>query len=245
MTEEALNQDQARHSGTQLPQWQRPTRYMAAAFLLVAIALAAVAVLPVVDVVALGFIFSFLFYLPLRSLGRRFPRRYVLVLLLFYLLVVVVFVLLLVVGFRFFSSSVAALADDLQGAAAGTEQRGGSLAGLLDEGAATVARWLSESLLSVLAGTVGLIVLVATALFFSLLLLLNLHGARGALAARLPDPFYSEFALILTKLDRVWVGYLTAQIIYSTLLALFPLARPLPRLAAGSRPSCSRDSGRT
>jgi predicted PurR-regulated permease PerM len=221
MSEGVLNQDQAKGADPQLPQWQRPTRYLAAAFLVATLALALVALLPVVDVVALGFIFSFLFYLPLRSLGRRFPRRYTLVLLGFYVLVVVVFALLVVVGFRFFSRSVTALIDELGDALAGMESGGDSLADLLADGVSTFGKWLIELLLSGIGGALGLIVLTATALFFSLLLLYNLHGARGALAGWVPGQYYGDFATILTKLDRVWVGYLTAQVIYGTLLALF------------------------
>ena len=57
------------------PQWEKPARYMAAVFLVVATAVLLIALVPVADMVALGFIVAFLLYLPARGLVGRTPPK--------------------------------------------------------------------------------------------------------------------------------------------------------------------------
>ena len=58
------------------PQWEKAARYRAAVFLVVAASLLLIALVPVADMVALGFIVAFLLYLPVRGLYLHFSLRF-------------------------------------------------------------------------------------------------------------------------------------------------------------------------
>jgi predicted PurR-regulated permease PerM len=73
------------------------------------------------------------------------------------------------------------------------------------------------SLLGRLVQGIGLAV---TALILSLMLLLNLHQARGFLADWIPARHQAETAQLLLNLDRIWVGYIFANVIYGAVVGL-------------------------
>jgi predicted PurR-regulated permease PerM len=60
-------------------------------------------------------------------------------------------------------------------------------------------------------------------LLFSFFLMLDLNRGRGVLVDWVPPEYHREITLLLSKLDGIWVGYITAQVIYGTLLAAFSL----------------------
>jgi hypothetical protein len=126
-------------------------------FLVVTVALALVVLLPVVDLVALGFILAFLFYL----------------------LVVVVLAALLVVGARTLSRAAEELVAGLKGASAELENVEAGLSGMLGDGASEVSAWLVQPVRAVLGGAIQAIALLAAALFFSFLLLINTISYLG------------------------------------------------------------------
>jgi predicted PurR-regulated permease PerM len=80
-----------------------------------------------------------------------------------------------------------------------------------------------RSLISLTTGLAGLIAVLVSALLFSLFLMLDLNRGRGVLADWLPPAYHREILLLLRRLDGVWVGYITAQVIYGALLAVFSL----------------------
>jgi predicted PurR-regulated permease PerM len=201
-------------------QWAKATRYVAAAFLVVAVVLLLLFLLPIINTVALGFIIAFLMYLPIRAMVGRTSLQYRLVVILVYVLLLIIWAL---VVFRL----VQHLADGAGQLAAALNQAVTELendANILRRAGVTAGGWLSTSLLSLISGAVELIGTQIVAMFFSFLLLLAMGTARGTLASWIPPRYRRESTLLLMKLDQVWVGYLVAQVIYGTALAVFSFA---------------------
>ena len=88
MSSDSPPQSNIAAAGEQPAQWPRAARYMAAAFLVIAIGVLLVFLVPVISTVALGFIFAFLMYLPIRALLEHTHMRYPLAVVLLYLLLV-------------------------------------------------------------------------------------------------------------------------------------------------------------
>jgi predicted PurR-regulated permease PerM len=99
------------------------------------------------------------------------------------------------------------------------------LSGQLLEVVPNLLALVTNALVSVASGLAGVVGLLGSALIFSLFLMLDLGGARGTLAEWVPTRFHREITLLLMRLDRVWVGYMLAQVIYGTLLALVSLVQ--------------------
>ena len=66
-------------------QWSLPARYLAAVMLLLLVALGALFLLPLLEVLFLAFLISFLLFIPARALGRRTLLSYSLIVVLFFL----------------------------------------------------------------------------------------------------------------------------------------------------------------
>ena len=206
-------------------QWNKPARYSAAVFLVVATAILLIALLPVADMVALGFIIAFLLYLPVRGLVRRTGRSYTLVVVLLDVLRVVVVVLGLSVVVPYFVNEVDELSVSFEDASARLEIPENELLGQLLEAVPNFLAVVTRALISVASGLAGVVGLVGSALIFSLFLMLDLGKARGTLAKWVPTRFHRDITLLLMRLDRVWVGYLLAQVIYGSLLFLVSLVQ--------------------
>jgi predicted PurR-regulated permease PerM len=194
---------------------------MAAAFLIVAIAVLLLFLVPVIDTVALGFIIAFLMYLPIRALIRRSSIGYSLAVILLYLLLVVIIVVIGITAFSVFTKQSGALSAALETAIAEIEVNEDALDQLLARVGTSAGAWLAETLASTVSGVLELLGVVLAGLFFSLLLLLAMGNAKGALAGWVTPRSERESTLMLMKLDRVWVGYMVAQVIYGTALAIF------------------------
>jgi predicted PurR-regulated permease PerM len=201
-------------------QWARTTRYLAAAFLIVAIGVLLLFLIPVIHTVALGFIIAFLMYLPIRALTRRSSIRYSLAVILLYVLLVVIIVVIGVTAFSVFSKQSDTLSAALEAAIADIEEHEDALDQLVARVGSSAGAWLAEALASTVSGVLGLLGLVLAGLFFSFLLLLAMGNAKGALADWITPRSDRESILLLMKLDQVWVGYLVAQVIYGTALAV-------------------------
>ena len=201
-------------------QWAKTTRYMAAAFLIVAIGVLLLFLIPVIHTVALGFIIAFLMYLPIRALTRRSSIRYSLAVILLYVLLVVIIVVIGVTAFSVFSKQSDTLSAALEAAIADIEEHEDALDQLVARVGSSAGAWLAEALASTVSGVLGLLGLVLAGLFFSFLLLLAMGNAKGALADWITPRSDRESILLLMKLDQVWVGYLVAQVIYGTALAV-------------------------
>ena len=199
-------------------QWEKPARYVGAVVLLIGTVLVLTFITPVLPMVSLGFIFAFLMYVPARAMVRRGPMRYPLVVVLLYLLLLVLLGWVISAGISSLAGGVSHLSADIQSGDLSLQIPDNVVERQLAQGASTVAQAVLKILLSLTSSLTGMIGLVGAALFFSLFLLLDLGKARGALADWVLPGYQREIGLLLRKLDRIWVGYLTAQIIYGAIL---------------------------
>ncbi len=200
--------------------WPAPIRYILAVLLL----LTAIAVLaflkPVYSTIGLGFIFALLFYGPVQRVAQLVGGRYALGTALFYLLVAVLLIALMWGAIDLLISRGEDLAKYLQIGARNIQAWRGGVPEKLADAAGQAAVWLAGNLLRLSAGAASLIGQVAISLFFSFLLLLNLYQARGSLRGWVSGQLETEVRQTLEKLDRIWIGYLTAQVIYGAVLAI-------------------------
>lgn len=199
--------------------WSAPTRYVLAVLLLLTTIAVLLFLKPVYSTIGLGFIFAFLLYAPIQRVGKLVGGRYALGAGLFYLLIVAVLGGLIWGGVDLLSIRGQQLARLLQVGAENIQAWRSGLPKWLAEYLAQIAVWLAGNLIRVVARVGSLIGQIVISLFFSFLLLLNLYQARGSLKGWFSGQLESEFHQILQKLDDVWLGYLTAQVIYGGVLA--------------------------
>jgi predicted PurR-regulated permease PerM len=107
-------------------------------------------------------------------------------------------------------------------AIAAVETHENAIKQLIADLGASAGAWLAATLESLVSGALGLIGLAAGALFFSFLLLLAMGKAQGRLSGWVPSRYRRETTLLLTKLDHIWVGYMSSQVVYGAALAVFP-----------------------
>ena len=77
----------------QEPLWERPSRYLAAGFLIVALVGLSLLLKPVFSMVAAGFVFAFLFYKPVNWLATRLKVRYLVGGVIFYIVAIILAIL--------------------------------------------------------------------------------------------------------------------------------------------------------
>jgi predicted PurR-regulated permease PerM len=206
------------------PQWDKGTRYLAAAFLVIATALLLIGLVPVISMVAMGFIIAFLIYIPIRAVMRRAPGvHYSFAVVVFYLVVVLVVGALIYFGVSYFVDRVGELSISFEDASVELEIPENELTGQLLQALTKVLAAVIQAMLSLTSGVAGLIGVLVSALLFSFFLMLDLNRGRGVLVDWVPPEYHREMTLLLRKLDGIWVGYITAQVIYGTLLAVFSL----------------------
>jgi predicted PurR-regulated permease PerM len=206
------------------PQWEKGARYLAAAFLVITTALLLLGLVPVISMVAMGFIIAFLIYIPIRAVMRRGPGiHYSFAVVVFYVLIVLVTVVLLYVGISHLVDGVSELSISFEDARAELEIPENELTGQLLQALLKILAAVIQAMLSLTSGVAGLVGVLVSALLFSFFLMLDLNRGRGVLVDWVPPEYHREITLLLSKLDGIWVGYITAQVIYGSLLAAFSL----------------------
>jgi predicted PurR-regulated permease PerM len=200
-------------------EWSTPARYLAIVLLLITLLVMVIFIKPVFATVGLGFIFALIFHAPIKWLSKFLKGKYNLATLVFCLLVAIVIILLILVALGYLVDNGNSLREQLS-AALDSFTLPPTIPESITNAIQQFAGWYRDTLASLIIGIVGFIGLVFVALFFSALLLINLNQARGSLAKVIPDSHQNEIQRILTNLDGVWAGYMTAQIIYATVLAI-------------------------
>lgn len=191
----------------------------------------------IASVLILGFLIAFLIYGPVQWLTRRMRSRRVVPVALIYGLIGVLYLLVVGWGTVWLIDRAHEIAAALDAAAealkvSASQPASGTLAtslGALDPGRwlPQVSQWMHQ-LIADLVGPlatglsliVGVVALVGTALFFAFWLELHLTRSGGALRAAVPEAFGDEVAILLGRLDGVWVGYIRAMVIYGGLLII-------------------------
>lgn len=238
MPEESITQNSSVPYEEGIPQWDKPVRYMAAAFLAVGVSLLLLFLLPVLQMVLLGFIIAFLMYPPISRIVRRTGLRHPLTVILFYLLLIIFLIAILITLGSFLIDGLQGLWATVQATQPRLEMPDNSVLRQIAQAAPQFLGEVIKALLSVFTDIAGLIGLVGAAVLFSFFLLMDLNKAQGTLADWVPFRFHREIGLLLTRLDHIWVGYLLAQVIYATALAGLSLVQyylmgvPFPALMA-------------
>jgi predicted PurR-regulated permease PerM len=222
MSDEPASQTGSVPLENRIPLWEKPARYSAAFLLLIGIVLSLILVVPVLDMVALGFLIAFVMYLLVRGFARRVPTSYTVVLLLLYLAWIVLLVVLFVNLAGYLVEQIDQLFISLEEAMAGTEPSGDFPMDQLLGAAKDTAGWLLriKNLFAAALGFVNRLVLFGTALLFSFFLLIDLNKGRGSLSDWVPLRYRREVTLLLMQLDHIWSGYLVAQFLYGMALAV-------------------------
>jgi predicted PurR-regulated permease PerM len=199
--------------------WSTPARYLAIVLLLITLVVMVIFIKPVFATVALGFIFALIFYAPINWMSKLFKGKYGLATIVFCLLVAIVIILLILGALGYLVNNGNSLGEQLS-SVLDSFTLPDTIPESITNAIQQFAAWYRDALASLILGIVGFIGLVFVALFFSALLLININQARGGLAKVIPDPHQNEIHRILNNLDGVWAGYMTAQIIYATVLAI-------------------------
>jgi predicted PurR-regulated permease PerM len=160
----------------------------------------------------LGFLIAFLFYRPIRWLGKRirFRRASAVV----HLGLMTLLIAIIVWGLGFLAPEVASYEQALS-------------QNVADSGLAAVVQALQSSgVPGSLAGSIrGLITSVVSlvgvafiAIIFSFWLVNDLWKARGIAASMFDGAGLRQAAVLLHRIDQIWIGYLTAQIIFGLVM---------------------------
>lgn len=200
--------------------WEKPARYMATAFLVVGGALLLSLLMPIFQIVALSFMFAFVFFIPIQKIVSRFPDRFGLVVVIVYLLVAILFGWLIYSGLKNLALGINNLSGDLNKADAGLIVNPGDFTSQILKDVADTGSMLATGLKSLVSRFVGGISVAVTAFVLSLILLLNLHQARGFLADWIPARYQGEITQVLFNLDGIWVGYIFANVIFGAVVGL-------------------------
>ncbi len=199
--------------------WSTPARYLAIILLLITLLVMVIFIKPVFTTVGLGFIFALIFYAPVSWMSKLFKGKFGLATIVFCLLVAILIILLIIGGLRYLVDNGNSLHQQLT-AAVDSFTLPATIPETITNAIRQFAAWYRGALLDLIVGAAGFIGLVFVALFFSALLLININQARGSLTKVVPEPHQNEIQRILNNLDGVWAGYMTAQIIYATVLAI-------------------------
>jgi len=164
--------------------------------------------------VAWAFFFAFLFYWPIQRIVSRLPGTFDWTTVILYVLVIVLLGLAVYAGLERVIQGISNLTQDLDKIDAGLKIVPGDLASRLLKDTADASKKLVTALTTLVGGLVGGIGMIVTGFILSLMRLLNLNQARGFLAEWIPARYQEEIAQLLLNLDQIWVGYISANVIY-------------------------------
>lgn len=166
---------------------------------------------------AIGFLIAFLLYRPIRWAGGR--TRYRMAVALSHLLLFLGLIWIVVQGLGWLGAAV----TEAQAAISQAQVSGGveELAGALQ--ASGVATALVESIGRLFSSMAGMVGIAFIAIIFSFWLLNDLWRARGALRGWFGGEESRQIGVMLSRLDQVWTGYLTAQVIFGLVMTVASL----------------------
>jgi predicted PurR-regulated permease PerM len=160
----------------------------------------------------LGFLIAFLIYRPTRSLARRVQFRAASGI--FHLLLLVLLLAFVVWGLRLLAEQAGTFESDLAQGASGS-----ALASLVSPLQATgIGGNVATAIRGLISSVAGLVGVAFIAIIFSFWLTSDMFGARGGLGGWLIGDGRRQVGLLLHRLDQIWIGYLTAEIIFGLVM---------------------------
>ncbi len=169
------------------------------------------------QILMMGFLFAFLLYRPIRRVGRRL--RYRRSVALFHLLLLVLLILLVVVAIDWLAANAGSLQQELAANAPASPL--GSVLSALRSSGATGA--LSQSIGGLISSIASLVGVAFIAIIFSFWLLMDMYSRRGVLRRSLVGDGIRQVSVLLRRLDQIWIGYLTAEIIFGLIMTVASL----------------------
>lgn len=165
----------------------------------------------------MGFLFAFLLYRPIGWLGRRLRFRTSSAV--FHFTLLVLLLAFIIWGLRFLSAQATEFEQALSLAASGS-----SLASLVAPLQATgIGGTVANAIRGLVSSMVGLIGVMFIAIIFSFWLTIDLHQARGKLVGFFTGDSFRQIGSLLRRLDQIWMGYLTAEIIFGLVMTVASL----------------------
>ncbi len=165
----------------------------------------------------LGFLMAFLMYRPIRALGRRI--RFGAASAVFHLILFILLVAFAIWGLTYLAPEASSLEKAVARAAAGSPLA--SVAATLQ--ATGVGVTAANAIRTLIASIAGLVAIAFLAIIFSFWLTSDLFGARGALGGWFAGDPRRQIGLLLHRLDQIWIGYLTAEIIFGLVMTVTSL----------------------
>jgi predicted PurR-regulated permease PerM len=190
--------------------WSPFRRHLTAVVLVIGVALFAAFLLTAGQTLFLGFLIAFLLYRPIRRIARALRFQGAVALTHFLLLVVLALFVVAVLGFL--SDSASGLMQSLQ-AQIGTSALSGALQNLQGPASAAV-----QALTRIVGSLVGLVGVSFLAIIVSFWLLNDLRSGEGVLRRALGGEETRQITILLNRLDQVWTGYLTAEVIFGLVM---------------------------
>jgi predicted PurR-regulated permease PerM len=160
----------------------------------------------------LGFLMAFLLYRPIRALARRIRFRAAAGVL--HLILLILLIGLVVWGLGLLAGQATSMDSDLAQGATGSP-----LASILTVLQSTgIGGSLAGAIRSLIASVAGLVGVAFIAIIFSFWLTSDMFSARGGLGDWLGGDGRRQIGLLLHRLDQIWIGYLTAEIIFGVVM---------------------------
>jgi predicted PurR-regulated permease PerM len=160
----------------------------------------------------LGFLIAFLLYQPIRALARRISFRAAGGI--FHLILLILLVAFVVWGIGLLADQAATFESDLAQGAGGTP-----LASLVSVLQTTgIGGSVAGAIRGLIASVAGLVGVAFIAIIFAFWLTNDMFDARGGLGGWLVGDGRRQVGLLLHRLDRIWIGYLTAEIIFGLVM---------------------------
>jgi predicted PurR-regulated permease PerM len=259
------------------PQWSKPASYIGAVLLIVIGVIGFILLGPVIQVLFVAFILTFLMYLPSRSIANRTRIPYTVVVVTLYALLLVLLAVLIfavipslidsvnslwislrvsydnfivwlsayqpgdvvvtILGFqvdldpyirplqRLLAPEPSTLIPlDLAQLRSGEQTPNELLSNIsiarIVSAVIDIAGGITRLVTSVVGSAAGFVATIGLAFFISFLTLLDMRHARGMLVAWVPPHFDREARLLLSEIDRVWIGFFKGQVVVGGLLSL-------------------------
>jgi len=192
--------------------WSPFRRHLGAVILILGLLAVLVFISKASQTLMMGFLLAFLLYRPVRWASRRL--RYRRAAAVFHLVLLVLLILFVVWALGWLSGSAAGLQQQLAAnLSSGPLQP--VLARLEASGTVTAVGGAITGLIASIAGLVGVAFI---AIIFSFWLLNDMWSRRGVLRRSLAGDGVRQVAVLLRRLDQIWIGYLTAEIIFGLIM---------------------------
>lgn len=224
---------------SQYPAWPKTLRYLGIVILLIAAVALLYLLSPILSILILAFLFTFVIDLPARYASRRTRLSYTLSAALIYLALFAILAATLFIGVPKFIESLEGLLTTIENASQTlisqhesspetTDSISAAVFDTISNNPTTLLNIIEEAVkfvvkiiqipVTLLGNFVRVLVFVGFSVFLAMLVQFNLRKSRGGLARWFPAVYGKEVSLLLAQLDLIWVRFMGAQAVYALVL---------------------------